>query len=576
MKNILLLVLLSFSLTCFGQVKTDAELTTQSNVIRDEPNPNGNTRARIAAMYKAIIDSKVNVSESQYVILSGTNTYTGSLSPAIASYTTGLKIWANFTNVNSGVSTVNLNSLGAIQIVKDVSTPVSSGDLVGIKNLVYDGTNFRVVGPVTGGGGGVTTVSGTTDRITSTGGSTPAINISATFEGLLGKVANPLSQFAPTTSAQLAGVITDEVGTGAVPLQSYVDAADALKANKKVTYNDQTTNYTIQASDANTVVIRMDSPTGLTVNIPNDATLHFDEGTVIGFIQEDAGAITFNAISPGNLENTAGDNLSHGENNWVFLVKKDNVNGWYLSNGSGSSGSSTFAGLTDGPGSFSGKTLNYVRVNAGESALEYRTSSQVRTDIGAGTGNGDALVANPLSQFSSTTSAQLRSTLSDETGSGLAYFADGALGTPSSGVGTNITGIVGTNVTNTPAGGIAATTSQAAINELDSEKRSLINSSVALTDASTIDLTATKHTLASSSSTRTFTISYTGDDIITELTLSTTSATYTFPATSLCVSEGIATGDNTCPLVGTSGDKYLISIKKIGSNYYVVAKNFGQ
>lgn len=62
--------------------------------------------------------------------------------------------------------------------------------------------------------GGVSSVSGTTNRITSTGGTTPIIDISATFEALLGKVANPLSQFASTTSAQLAGVISDETGTG--------------------------------------------------------------------------------------------------------------------------------------------------------------------------------------------------------------------------------------------------------------------------------------------------------------------------------------------------------------------------
>jgi hypothetical protein len=64
------------------------------------------------------------------------------------------------------------------------------------------------------GSGTVTSVSGTTNRITSTGGATPVINISATFEGLLGKVANPLSQFAATTSAELAGVISDETGSG--------------------------------------------------------------------------------------------------------------------------------------------------------------------------------------------------------------------------------------------------------------------------------------------------------------------------------------------------------------------------
>lgn len=52
-------------------------------------------------------------------------------------------------------------------------------------------------------------------------------------------------------------------------------------------------------------------------------------------------------------------------------------------------------------------------------------------------------------------------------------FTTPALGTPSSGVGTNITGIVAANVVNTPDGNIAATTVQAAINELDGEKVAL-------------------------------------------------------------------------------------------------------
>ena len=60
----------------------------------------------------------------------------------------------------------------------------------------------------------VDSVSGTLNRITSTGGTTPVIDISATFEALLGKVANPLSQFAATTSDQLRGVISDETGSG--------------------------------------------------------------------------------------------------------------------------------------------------------------------------------------------------------------------------------------------------------------------------------------------------------------------------------------------------------------------------
>jgi hypothetical protein len=105
--------------------------------------------------------------------------------------------------------------------------------------------------------------------------------------------------------------------------------------------------------------------------------------------------------------------------------------------------------------------------------------------------------------------------------------------------------------------------------------KNLDRDSSALTDAGTIDITGPKHTLATSSS-RTFTISHTGDDMVLTITLSATSATQTFPAAALCVSDGLASGDNTCPLAGVSGDKYVIAIKKVGSAYYVVAKNFGQ
>lgn len=109
-----------------------------------------------------------------------------------------------------------------------------------------------------------------------------------------------------------------------------------------------------------------------------------------------------------------------------------------------------------------------------------------------------------------------------------------------------------------------------------SSKLNVTNTPVALTDAATIDLDSTKQTLASAAASRTFTISYEGDNITIEVVLSNTAATYTFPATALCVSEGIASGNNTLSLSGVSGDRYIISILKVGYNYYVASKNFGQ
>ena len=81
--------------------------------------------------------------------------------------------------------------------------------------------------------------------------------------------------------------------------------------------------------------------------------------------------------------------------------------------------------------------------------FEAKTTSTFRVSVvahGDGGGSGDAKTANPLSQFAATTSAQLAGVISNETGSGLLVFNDSptlitpALGTPASGVGTNITG----------------------------------------------------------------------------------------------------------------------------------------
>lgn len=104
----------------------------------------------------------------------------------------------------------------------------------------------------------------------------------------------------------------------------------------------------------------------------------------------------------------------------------------------------------------------------------------------------------------------------------------------------------------------------------------IVSPPVTITDSSSITISSANNVLTSDEAAITFAINYDGNDIVLEVILNAVTATYTFPATALCVSEGIETGNNTLVLTGVSGDTYIICIKKIGAQYYVVAKNFGQ
>ena len=110
-------------------------------------------------MIADLADSLAFVFQSYVVTASGTDTYTATLVPAIAAYAAGQKVFIKFTNANTGAATINLNTLGAKAIVKSGGEPLSYGDISAgqILCLVYDGTNFQVVG---GGGGGVESIAG--------------------------------------------------------------------------------------------------------------------------------------------------------------------------------------------------------------------------------------------------------------------------------------------------------------------------------------------------------------------------------------------------------------------------------
>ncbi len=80
---------------------------------------------------------------------------------------------------------------------------------------------------------------------------------------------------------------------------------------------------------------------------------------------------------------------------------------------------------------------------AGKTLTASNTLTLTGTDgssVAFGAGGTVAYTSNNLGAFAATTSAQLRTVLSDESGTGAAYFQGGDIGTPSAGVATNLTG----------------------------------------------------------------------------------------------------------------------------------------
>jgi len=82
-----------------------------------------------------------------------TDAYAITLSPVIAAYTVGQAITFKAATRNTGPATLNINSVGAQAIVKDVDQPLDTGDIRAgaMVTVVWDGTNFQMIsrsGPV--------------------------------------------------------------------------------------------------------------------------------------------------------------------------------------------------------------------------------------------------------------------------------------------------------------------------------------------------------------------------------------------------------------------------------------------
>jgi len=92
--------------------------------------------------------AQVQNSFGSFLTVSGTDTITATVSPALTAYASGQMFAFVAANTNTGAVTINISSLGAKAITKNGNTALSAGDLTAnyLFVVVYDGTQFQVVG----------------------------------------------------------------------------------------------------------------------------------------------------------------------------------------------------------------------------------------------------------------------------------------------------------------------------------------------------------------------------------------------------------------------------------------------
>ena len=143
--------------------------------------------------------------------VSGTDTLTGSLTPAITAYATGNLFSFVAANTNTGATTINLNSLGAKSITKSGTTALVAGDLVSgqVYLIEYDGTRFQLINPsilqVANGGTGLTTLTAN-NVILGNGTSTPLFVAPGTSGNVLTSTGSTWASTAPASSGTVTAV----------------------------------------------------------------------------------------------------------------------------------------------------------------------------------------------------------------------------------------------------------------------------------------------------------------------------------------------------------------------------------
>jgi hypothetical protein len=329
----------------------------------------------------------------------------GAAGTAVSEITLGpnLSFTGNTLNVTSGSGDMLLGTAQSVTATK-----------------TFDNSTLAMKGVSTG----VTTISSA---------NASASNYTLTLPAATGTVALtslPLSQFAATTSAQLAGVISDETGSGALVFANtptfVTPILGAATATSVTATGNLSGNQLVSTATTGTAPFSVVS----TTPVPNLSI----GGTAANIAGGTAGDILYQSA----LGTTA--KLTKGTAGQVLTMDPTASFPIWTTISVGGGGDMLLATpqSVTGTKTFDNSTLGMKGTSTGVTTLASAntTATNYTLTLPAATGTV-ALSTLPLSQFASTTSAQLATVISDETGSGALVFANSpSFTTPSLGAAT--------------------------------------------------------------------------------------------------------------------------------------------
>jgi hypothetical protein len=322
---------------------------------------------------------QVQSTVAKLITVTGTDTITGTMSPALTAYAAGQLFYFVANAANTGAVTINIDGLGAKSITRDGATALAAGDINSGEFVVviYDGTRFQMINAANSFGNttinGTLTVTGNTGlqanvSITSTlsVGGTFAVTGAATLGSTLAVTGKSDLPTVSTASINAAvAVVTGLTATGASIAS--MNAGVALLTTATVTTltatgasiasanigNLQFTAASIASINAGVAVITNLTATGASIASANVGTAVITTGTVTNLTSTSASVASANAgvalITTGTVTNLTSTSASIASANVGTAV----VTGLTVTNASIASLNAGTATITTGNLTFS-------------------------------------------------------------------------------------------------------------------------------------------------------------------------------------------------------------------------------